>query len=114
MLLPRGYQPPPEPGSGCCCGWFCVSALVCAVLGRWPSLTLSVFSLPLRATLSWTVSPGLCSSTTEESAEALETALPSIDLITSPCFRPACSAGLPAVTCATCAPLLLSSDWTPR
>src|SRR4051812_23600074 len=101
----RRYQPEPSPEPEpspkpccCCCCWLAV------VAGRLPSLTCSVLVWPPRRTVTATVSPGLCASTSEDSDAESSTVLPATEVITSPVFRPALAAGAPWATEATCAP----------
>src|SRR5215471_18042740 len=63
-----------------------------------------------------TVSPGWCERTALPSAAVLFTFVPSTAVITSPCCRPACAAGLPLCTAwtATPCPLLVAATSTPR
>ena len=60
---------------------------------------MRVFLAPLRVTLTSTESPGLCSSTSEESAVESSTDLPPSEVMTSPACRPAFAAGPPLVSC---------------
>src|SRR3954451_20614798 len=76
----------------------------CGYAGRTPSVTLTVFVLPFRVTLTLTTSDGLWAATAAVSASPFSIVVPSIEVITPPAFSPALSPGEQLTTMTISAP----------